>query len=81
MSADEGRDFINRTSLFLVQTRNNKSPRAFRLLRKSFTRRPAGGQERVIVNVHRVGLGGLAVPQGAGQNDHAGIVHLVGAGA
>ena len=60
--ADGGRDFINRTSLFLVQTRNNKSPRAFRLLRKSFTRRPAGGKERVAVEVHRVGLGGLAVP-------------------
>ena len=29
--------------------------------------------------MHRIGLGGLAVPQGAGQDDHAGIVHLVGA--
>ena len=82
VSADGGRDFINRTSLFLVQTRNNKSPRAFRIVsRDLFTRRPAGGKERVAVEVYRVGLGGLAVPQRAGQDDHAGIVHLVGAGA
>lgn len=44
-----------------------------------FAGRPAGGKERIAVDVYLIRRSGLTVPQGACQNDHTRIIHLVGA--